>query len=68
MKREKIAAQVEFRHDLLEYQKRVNYQNGVDRLQGAKRIIGLQPNVKSRMKELQQKNKTTANNRSPCYL
>ena len=57
--KEKIAAQVQFRHDVLESQKRVNYQSEYDRLQGAKRIIGLQPNVKSRMKGLQQKNNKT---------
>ena len=34
-KQEKIKAQVQFRHDLLESQKRVNYQNEFDRLQGA---------------------------------
>ena len=66
--RENIAAQVNFRHYFLESQKRVSYQNEVDRLQGAKRIIGLQPNAKPRMKELQQKNKTIAKNRNPCYL
>ena len=35
-KREKIKAQVQFRHDILESQKRVNYQSEFDRLQGAK--------------------------------
>ena len=34
-KREKVNAQVQFRHDLLESQKRVNYKNEFDRLQGA---------------------------------
>ena len=34
--REKIKAQVQFRRDLLESQKRVNYKNESDRLQGAK--------------------------------
>ena len=33
--REKVKAQVHFRHDLLESQKRVNYKNEFDRLQGA---------------------------------
>ena len=42
-KREKIKAQVQFRHDLLESQKRNNYQNGFDRLQGAKKLSGLDP-------------------------
>ena len=40
---------------MLESQKRVNYQNEFDRLQGAKIIIGLQPQVKQHMKELQNK-------------
>ena len=39
-KREKIKAQVQYRHDLLESQKRVNYQNEFDRIQGAKKLIG----------------------------
>ena len=54
-KREKIKAQVQFRHDILEFQKRVNYQSGFDRLQGAKRLTALHPIAKSRMKELQNK-------------
>ena len=54
-KREKIKAQVQFRHDLLESQKRVNYQNEFDRLQGAKKLTGLDANAKTRMKELQKK-------------
>ena len=54
-KREKIKAQVQFRHDLLESQKRVNYQNEFDRLQGAKKLPGLNANTKSRMQELQKK-------------
>ena len=54
-KREKIKAQIEFRHELLESQKRVNYKNEPDRLQGAKRISGLDVNAKTRMKELQNK-------------
>ena len=54
-KREKIKAQVQFRHDLLESQKRVNYQNEFDRLQGAKKLSALDPNVKSRMQDLQKK-------------
>ena len=55
MKREKIKAQVQLRHDILEFQKRVNYQSEFDRLQGAKRLIAVNPNAKSRMKELQNK-------------
>ena len=54
-KREKIKAQVQFRHDLLESQKRVNYQNEFDRLQGAKKLVGLDQHTKSRMQELQKK-------------
>ena len=54
-KREKIKAQVQFRHDLLESQKRVNYQNEFDRLQGAKELVGLDHHAKSRMQELQKK-------------
>ena len=54
-KREKIKAQVQFRHDLLESQKRVNYQNEFDRLQVAKKLPGLDVNTKLRMKELQKK-------------
>jgi len=54
-KREKIKAQVQYRHDLLESQKRVNYQNEFDRLQGAKKLAGLDVNAKSRMQELQKK-------------
>ena len=45
-KRATIASSVQFRNDILESQKRVNYQNEFDRLQSAKRIIGLQPHVK----------------------
>ena len=54
-KREKIKAQVQFRHDLLESQKRVNYQNEFDRIQGAKKLAGLDQHAKSRMQELQKK-------------
>ena len=49
-KRKKIRARVEFRRDLLESQKRVNYKNEFDRLQGAKKLSGLDAHVKSRMK------------------
>ena len=35
--REKVKAQVQFRYDLLESQKRFNYKNEFDRLQGAKK-------------------------------
>ena len=53
--REKIAVSIQFRNDLLESQKRINYQNEWDRLHGAKRLLALQPNVKARMKEIQTK-------------
>ena len=41
------------RAEILESQTRANYQNEFDRLQGAKRLSALHPNVKSRMKGLQ---------------
>ena len=44
--REKVKAHIQFRHDLLESQKRVNYKNEFDRLQGAKRLPGLDANAK----------------------
>ena len=56
-KREKIKGQIEFRHELLESQKRVNYQNEFDRLQGVKRLPGLDDKTKTRVKELQEKAK-----------
>ena len=59
--REKIKAQVQFRHDLLGSQKWVNYKNEFDRLQGAKKLSGLDANAKSRMKELQEKAKQSLN-------
>ena len=52
---ERIEAQVQFRKELLESQKRVNFQNGFDILHGAKRLSALHPNEEPRMKELQQK-------------
>ena len=60
-KREKIKAQIEFRHELIESQKRINYKNEFDRLQGAKKIIGLDANAKSRMQELQKKARQSLN-------
>ena len=54
-RRKKIKTQVQFRTGVLESQKRVNYQNEFDRLQGAKRLTALHPYAKSRMKELQNK-------------
>ena len=52
-RREKLKAQVQFRHYSSESKKRGNYQNEFDRLQGAKKVPALQPNVKSRMEDLQ---------------
>ena len=66
-KREKIKAQIEFRNDILESQKRVNYKNEFDRLQGAKKIIGLDPQVKSRMQELQKKTRQSLNGGEPSH-
>ena len=60
-KKEKIKAQVQFRHDLLESQKRINYQNEFDRLQGAKKLAGLDANAKTRMKSLQHKARQSLN-------
>ena len=60
-RREKIKAQVQFRNEILESQKRVNYQNEFDRLQGSKRLTALQPDVKSRMKDLQRKARRSLN-------
>ena len=66
-KREKIKAQVQFRHDLLESQKRINYQNEFDRLQGAKKLVGLDANAKTRMKELQKKARQSLNGGEPSH-
>ena len=60
-KREKIKAQVQYRHDLLESQKRVTYQSEFDRLQGAKKLSALDPQVKSRMQELKKKARQSLN-------
>ena len=66
-KREKIKAQIEFRNDVIESQKRVNYKNEFDRLQGSKKTIGLDPQVKSRMKELQKKTRQSLNGGEPSH-
>jgi len=57
MKKKKvnIASSVQFRNDILESQKRVNYQNEFDRLHGAKKLSALDPTAKKRMKDLQNK-------------
>ena len=54
-KKETTASSVQFRNDILESQKRINYQNDFDRIQGDKQLTALHPNAKSRMKELQNK-------------
>ena len=66
-KREKIKAQVEFRNDILESQKRVNYKSEFDRLQGAKELSGLDPHVKTIMKELQKKAKQSLKGGEPPH-
>ena len=45
LKKGKIKANIQYRHDLMESQKRVNYQNEFDRLQGAKSLPALNQNV-----------------------
>ena len=44
--KEKIKAQAQFRHYFLESQKRVNYHDEFDRLQGAKKLSVLDTHVK----------------------
>ena len=57
-KREMIKVHIEFRNYVLESQKRINYKNEFDRLQGAKKkLLGLDANTKSRMQEQQKKAK-----------
>ena len=53
MKKKKvnIASSVQIRNDILESQKRVNYQNEFDRLHGAKKLSALDPTAKKRMKD-----------------
>ena len=60
-KREKSKAQIEFRNNITDSQKIVNYKNEFDRLQGAKKLAGLDANAKSRMKGLQKKAKQPLN-------
>ena len=45
-----IKSQIEFRNSIIESQKRINYKNEFDRLQGARKISGLDANAKTRMK------------------
>ena len=58
---------VQFRHDLLESQKRVNYNNEFDRLQGAKKLTALDTNAKTIMKELQKKARQSLNGGEPSH-
>ena len=67
-KQENIKAQVQFRHDLLESQKRTNYKNEFDRLQGAKKLQGLDTNTKSRMRDLQKSETITERRTIPSYV
>ena len=67
-RREKIKAQIEFRHDLLEPQKIISYKNEFDRLQGAKNLPGLDANTKSRMQYLQKKARQSINGSISSYL
>jgi len=60
-KRKKIKAHNEFRNNILEPQKRINYKNEFDRLQGAKELSGLDANAKTRMKNIQNKAKQSLN-------
>ena len=66
-KREKIKTQIEFRHELLEPQKRVNYKSEFDRLQGAKKLPGLDAHAKSRMKGLQKKARQSLTGGEPSH-
>ena len=61
-----IASSVQFRNDILESQKRIDYQNEFDRLQGAQIFIGLQPHVKERMTELQNKARQPLKGETHC--
>ena len=54
-KRINIASSVQIRNEILETQKRINYQNEFDRLHGAKKLSALDPTAKARMKDLQHK-------------
>ena len=67
-KQENVKAQVQFRHDILESQKRVSYKNEFDRLQGTKKLPGLDANTKSRMKELQKNETITRRRTISSYL
>ena len=60
-KQKKNKAKIEFRNDILESQKRVNYKSEFERLHGAKNLSGLDANTITRMKELQKKAKQSLN-------
>ena len=64
-RKKKSKAQIEFRNNILESQKQVNYKNEFDRLQGAKKLSGLDANTITRMKELQKKAKQSLNGTPP---
>ena len=59
--KDKNKAQIEFRNDMLEPQKRINYKSEFDRIQGAKKLSGLDSNTITRMKELQKNAKQSLN-------
>ena len=61
LKYQKNKAQIEFINDILESQKRINYKSEFERLQGAKKLSGLDANTIARMKELQKKAKQSLN-------
>ena len=52
-KQASVASSVQFRNEVLDSQKRINYQSESDRLRRAKRLTALHPNVKSRMTVIQ---------------
>ena len=49
-KKERRLKHIEFRNNILESQKIANYKNEFDRLQGAKKLSGLDTHAKTRMK------------------
>ena len=60
-KKKSIASSVQFRNEVLESQKRVNYQNEFDRLHGAKKLSALDPTAKARMGHLQKEARKSLN-------
>ena len=58
---EKNKAQIAFRTNILESQKRISYKSEFERLQGAKKLSGLDANTVTRMEELQKKAKQSLN-------